>query len=152
MWLDQPDAFAKKYIITIKGAALFKCTAEHLLANQDGGKDVESNIVAACHFCNQKRHKCKNPKDPIAYKHYISTRLCKGKWNSAFITRSHISSNMWLFKISQFSKQFRGSVGFKVINLLILFTFSKENTNIFKLSFGIGSVFTKCGIPADKIP
>ena len=74
--------------------ALFKCTAEHLLAKQDGGKDDESNIVAACHFCNQKRHKCKNPKDPISYKHYISTRLSKGRWNSVFITRSHISSNM----------------------------------------------------------
>lgn len=94
MWLDQPDAFAKKYKITIKGAALFKCTAEHLLANQDGGKDVESNIVAACHSCDQKRHKCKKPKYPISYKHYVSTTLGKGRWNSVFITRSHISSNM----------------------------------------------------------
>ena len=94
MWLDQPDAFAKRYKISIKGAALFKCTAEHLLAKQDGGKDVESNIVAACHFCNQKRHKCKKPKDPIAYKQYVSTRLGRGRWNSIFITRSHIPSNM----------------------------------------------------------
>ncbi len=94
MWLDHPDAFAKKYKTSIKGAALFKCTAEHLLAKQDGGKDVESNIVAACHFCNQKRHKCRKPKDPIAYKHHVITKLCKGKWNSAYIAKSHISSNM----------------------------------------------------------
>jgi len=94
MWLDHADAFAKKYKITIKGAALFKCTAEHLLAKQDGGKDAESNIVAACHFCNKKRHNCKKPKDPIAYKQYVSTRLCKGKWNSTFMIRSHMSSNM----------------------------------------------------------
>ena len=70
MWLDHTDAFAKKYKITIKGAALFKCTAEHLLAKQYGGKDVESNIVAACQFCNQRRHKCIKPEDPIAYKHH----------------------------------------------------------------------------------
>ena len=94
MWLDHPDAFTKKYKITIKGAALFKCTAEHLIAKRYGGKDDASNIVAACHFCNQKRHKCKKPKDPISYKHYVSTRLGKGKWNSVFITRSHIPSNM----------------------------------------------------------
>ncbi len=94
MWLDNPAAFAKKYKITTKGAALFKCTAEHLLAKQDGGKDGESNIVAACHFCNQKRHKCKKPKDPISYKHYVSNRQGKGKWNSVLITRSRISSNM----------------------------------------------------------
>jgi HNH endonuclease len=94
MWLDNPEAFAIKYNITTKGAALFKCTVEHLLAKQDGGKDIESNIVAACHFCNQKRHNCKTPKGPVSYKHYVSNRLGKGKWNSALITRSHISSNM----------------------------------------------------------
>lgn len=81
MWLDNSEAFAKKYKITTKGAALFKCTAEHLLAKQDGGKDHESNIVAACHYCNQKRHKCKSPKDPISYKQYVTNRLEKGKWN-----------------------------------------------------------------------
>jgi hypothetical protein len=86
--------FAMKYKATSKNATFFKCTAEHLLAKQDGGKDSESNIVAACHFCNQKRHKCKTPKDPISYKRYVSTRLGKGKWNSALITRSRISSNM----------------------------------------------------------
>ncbi len=81
MWTDDPQVFAKKYKITIKQAKLFQCTAEHLKAKQDGGKDVESNIVAACHYCNQKRHKCKSPKDPIAYKQHVTKRLCKGKWN-----------------------------------------------------------------------
>jgi hypothetical protein len=32
MWLDHPEAFAKKYKITIKQAKLFQCTAEHLKA------------------------------------------------------------------------------------------------------------------------
>ncbi len=77
MWLDGPTVFAKKYKITTKQAKLFQCTAEHLKAKQDG----ESNIVAACHYCNQKRHKCKSPKDPISYKQYVTNRLEKGKWN-----------------------------------------------------------------------
>lgn len=94
MWLDDPQAFAKKYKITTKQAKIFQCTAEHLNAKQDGGKDHENNIVAACHFCNQKRHKCKTPKDPISYKHYVSRRVGKGKWNTVLITRGHISSNM----------------------------------------------------------
>lgn len=94
MWLDHADAFAKKYKISIKGATIFKCTAEHLLAKQDGGKDGESNIVAACHFCNQNRHKCKKPKDPISYKQFVSSRLGKGKWNSVLMPRKHITQHM----------------------------------------------------------
>jgi len=94
MWLDNPEAFAKKYKITTKGAAVFKCTAEHLLAKQDGGKDVESNIVAACHFCNQKRHKCKKPKNPITYKQFVNSRLDKGRWNSALIPRSFATQDL----------------------------------------------------------
>ncbi len=81
MWLDDPTAFAHKFKITHKQAKLFQCTAEHLKAKQDGGKDNESNILAACHYCNQNRHKHKSPKDPISYKQYVKNRLEKGKWN-----------------------------------------------------------------------
>lgn len=81
MWLDSPEAFTIKYKITLKAAKIFKCTAEHLKAKQDGGKDTASNIVAACIYCNQKRHQRKSPKDPISYKHYVTKRLSKGKWH-----------------------------------------------------------------------
>lgn len=87
MWSDDPEAFAKKYKITTKQAKPFQCTAEHLLARQDGGKDHASNIVAACHYCNQKRHKCKSPKDPISYKQYVTNRLEKGKWNLCMMNK-----------------------------------------------------------------
>lgn len=93
MWLDNPEAFAKKYKITTKQAKPFQCTAEHLKAKQDGGKDHESNIVAACHYCNQKRHKCKSPKDPISYKQYVTNRLEKGKWNLGMM--HNILSSTW---------------------------------------------------------
>jgi len=87
MWLEHPQAFAKKYKITTKQAKIFQCTAEHLKAKQDGGKDHESNIVVACHYCNQKRHQSKSPKDPISYKQYVTNRLEKRKWNLPMIDR-----------------------------------------------------------------
>lgn len=92
MWLQHPETFAKKYKITTKQAQLFKCAAEHLKAKQDGGKDNERNIVAACHYCNKKRHKCKSPKDPISYKQYVTNRLEKGKWNLCMIHRHSMHS------------------------------------------------------------
>jgi len=52
-----------------------------LKAKQDGGKDHASNIVTAFYYCNQKRHNCKSPKDPISYKQYVTNRLEKGKWS-----------------------------------------------------------------------
>jgi hypothetical protein len=90
MWLDSSEEFAKKYKVSTRSTALFKCTAEHLLARQDGGKDVESNIVAACHYCNQMRHKRKSPKDPNAYKQFVINRICKGKWNSCMLHRQDV--------------------------------------------------------------
>jgi hypothetical protein len=94
MWLDNSATFANKYKITTKQAKFFQCNAEHLEARQDDGKDGESNIVAACYFCNQKRHKCKKPKDPVSYKRYVGSRVVKGKWNSVLIPRHHISQHM----------------------------------------------------------
>jgi hypothetical protein len=82
IWLNHPKAYAKKYNRTIKQTKFFQCTAEHLKPKQDGGKDADSNIVAACNYCNQKRHQCKSPKDPISYKHYVTSRVNSGRWNS----------------------------------------------------------------------
>lgn len=81
MWQNNPEEFAIKHGISKSAAARFQCTAEHLLARCDGGKDQESNIVAACLFCNKTRHhKRKNPPNPTEYRKYIKNRLNKGKW------------------------------------------------------------------------
>lgn len=58
-----------------------RCTAEHLVAQRDGGKDTSGNIVAACWFCNTRRHKRKAPRAPEAHKAYVRMRLRKGKWH-----------------------------------------------------------------------
>ena len=55
-------------------------TAEHLLAQCDGGQDVAENIVAACYFCNTTRHRSKTPLSPQAYQEYVRHRLAKGNW------------------------------------------------------------------------
>ncbi|WP_407648163.1 HNH endonuclease [Devosia rhodophyticola] len=62
------------------GLKLNRCTAEHLLARCEGGKDTRENVVAACWYCNNRRHKRKRPLSPKAYRTYVLARLSKGKW------------------------------------------------------------------------
>ena len=81
MWEGNHKEFANKHKITKKYAGRFQCTAEHLLARCDGGKDQETNIVAACLFCNSKRHQRKKPLGPPRYKAHIQKRLEQGKWH-----------------------------------------------------------------------
>lgn len=80
MWQDDQKGFAEKYAISVSAAARFQCTAEHLIARCDGGRNGKSNIVAACRTCNSVRHKRKSPPDPPKYKADIQKRLRRGKW------------------------------------------------------------------------
>lgn len=82
MWLSDINAFASKHHLTIPQARLFKCTGEHLLEHSKGGKADETNIVAACHVCNQRRHKRKKPISLAKYKRLVSERLVKGTWHA----------------------------------------------------------------------
>ncbi len=81
MWRGSIEHFARLYGITLGQARQFQCTAEHLLARQDGGGDVRSNIVAACFVCNQRRHKRKQPLEPEIYREFIQRRLSQGRWH-----------------------------------------------------------------------
>ena len=38
-----------------------RCTAEHLVARCEGGKNSRENIAAACWECNDNRHRTKRP-------------------------------------------------------------------------------------------
>jgi 5-methylcytosine-specific restriction endonuclease McrA len=82
MWQDSPTKFAAKHRVTEREAQIFRCTAEHLVARQDGGTDAPSNIVAACLFCNQNRHRRTPPPAPEDYRQGIGTRLMRGKWHA----------------------------------------------------------------------
>ncbi len=81
MWQKDQESFAIRNSISIAEAAKCKCTAEHLVPRSEGGKDCKSNIVAACQFCNLRRHRRKSPPDPPEYKNDILQRLKKGKWH-----------------------------------------------------------------------
>nr|WP_199918517.1 HNH endonuclease [Pseudomonas veronii] len=82
MWSDDVGCFAILHKISIKQARRLQCTAEHLTARQDGGKDEVSNIVAACVTCNGGRHKIKDVPDPDEYRMLVQKRLSAGKWHS----------------------------------------------------------------------
>ncbi|WP_424973218.1 HNH endonuclease [Dinoroseobacter sp. S76] len=60
-----------------------QCTAEHLLAKSEGGRDEPRNIVAACRFCNEARHRCKTPKSPSDHRAHVRKRMAKGRWLAA---------------------------------------------------------------------
>lgn len=74
MWNTSPDEL-KPFGLSARAATPLRCTAEHLLAQQDGGRDVAGNIASACWSCNQRRHKRKSPppRRPI-----VSS--CKSTW------------------------------------------------------------------------
>ncbi len=85
MWTDNPQQFALKYGISLKQAERYQCTAEHLQACQNGGGDSQANIVAACKFCNQARHKRKIAPTPEAYKQMVQRRVRQRKWHHPWV-------------------------------------------------------------------
>ncbi|WP_366856998.1 HNH endonuclease [Methylophaga sp.] len=86
MWINDAASFSQRYKLTLKQAHLFKCTGEHLIAFYEGGASNQSNIVAACYYCNSRRHKPKEPLSPERYKQKVLRRMRSGKWHARFIT------------------------------------------------------------------
>lgn len=87
MWLKSPDELSSDCLIPKGVLASIRCTAEHLKARQDGGKDGLTNIVAACLTCNRRRHARKKAPAPSAYRIMICKRLAKGKWHDPRLFR-----------------------------------------------------------------
>lgn len=75
---DCPDVFCAAYQLRPDDARYLACTAEHLVARQDGGREDQSNIAAACWWCNVSRHRGKVPqtiaRDAAAYWEYVVNR------------------------------------------------------------------------------
>ena len=84
MWQSSPEEL-KHHGLRARTIAPLRCTAEHLLAKQDGGRDAAYNIAAACWLCNSRRHKRKSPPDPDVYREIVLGRLGKGKWHSSAV-------------------------------------------------------------------
>jgi 5-methylcytosine-specific restriction endonuclease McrA len=82
MWQTHPKEIAVPFGLTNGEVLPFKCTAEHLVARCDGGKDKRANIVAACQICNIRRHRRSHPAPPLLYRSLVRRRIAKGKWHS----------------------------------------------------------------------
>ena len=81
MWGHNITKFASKHRISTKQAAFLRATAEHLTARSEGGKDSKTNIVAACHYCNGRRHRAQKPLEPAEFMKRVQIRLAHGKWH-----------------------------------------------------------------------
>jgi 5-methylcytosine-specific restriction endonuclease McrA len=83
IWLDDPGGFAARYKLTTRQARPLRCTAEHLQARADGGSNRRDNVVAACRYCNSRRHRTRTPLSPPAYRAHVRRRMQQGKWLAA---------------------------------------------------------------------
>ena len=81
MWSSDPRHFARRWGIPVSAMHRFRCTAEHLAPVSQGGRNVAGNIVAACWFCNQTRHRSREVRTPARYVEHVSRRVAAGRWH-----------------------------------------------------------------------
>lgn len=84
MWHKDSAAFLRAYpCVRARHVHLLACTAEHLIARQDGGRDTADNIVAACWWCNRERHRGRAHKAPDAarYEAWVLRQVVLGRWH-----------------------------------------------------------------------
>lgn len=85
MWETHGKAFARKHGISTKVARFLRCTAEHLRARQDGGRDEAENVAAACVWCNQQRHAngTSTAPSPQVHRDAVRESVRRGEWHPA---------------------------------------------------------------------
>ena len=83
MWETDQEQFARSHSLPVRLVKHLKCTAEHLVPQQDNGRDTVENIVAACLWCNRLRHHGRPHKapDPATYKATVTRLVARGKWH-----------------------------------------------------------------------
>lgn len=83
MWRKGEKAFTAAHGISGEQVHMFRLTAEHLTAQMDGGRDIASNIVAACRFCNHGRHALfpGAAPDPETYSSFVLLSAAAGLWH-----------------------------------------------------------------------
>jgi len=81
MWLNDIGCHPLQSRISAAAVKRLRCTAEHLVARTDGGSDANDNIVAACSFCNQARHRRRKPLNPAGFRVLVKCRMRRGKWH-----------------------------------------------------------------------
>jgi HNH endonuclease len=86
MWLGSgASAFSASFGMLGRCGQQFRCTAEHLHARGEGGKDRIGNVVAACSHCNLTRHRRKRPPSPERWR-VIQRRRASRRWLQATLS------------------------------------------------------------------
>ena len=84
MWLPNVTDGLFRSRITAKAKYRIRCTAEHLTARSDGGTGASENLVAACRFCNQTRHRRPRPLSSEKFRERVMSRVRAGKWHPTY--------------------------------------------------------------------
>lgn len=100
MWENNPELFARSNNISLPQARWLQCSAEHLKARKDGGNDEAANIVAACLWCNRKRHCRKLDVNPQAFRRLVKRRVRKGLWHCKEILLNLLHKNQGEYAMS----------------------------------------------------
>ena len=77
---QQFHCFYCEHLMTTSQPQL-RCTAEHLVARMDRGKDSKRNIVAACRFCNAMRHRLFPKLAPREYAATVKSLVSLNRWH-----------------------------------------------------------------------
>jgi 5-methylcytosine-specific restriction endonuclease McrA len=90
IWEEDRQAFATAHGIPVRLSSYLMCTAEHLVARKDNGKDSSHNIVAACLWCNGERHRGRSnhAPDPVAYRTWVRMQIGQAKWHPVVASRA----------------------------------------------------------------
>ena len=81
MWNGDLALPSERYSLPAGLIERFRCTAEHLRPQRNGGKDSLDNVVAACKYCNNNRHKMRDVLSPAAYQQHVRKRVKARKWH-----------------------------------------------------------------------
>lgn len=98
MWLETPSELAE-FGVPAKRAQKLQCTAEHLVARQDGGNDAAQNIVAACLTCNLRRHRYhKSAPSSENYLTAVRSAVRRGDWHKKWVYMAQLLAPQALSK------------------------------------------------------
>ena len=81
MWLGSADVFRTRFRLGSGQVVGLQCTAEHLVARQDGGTDSLENVVAACQSCNWRRHARPKAMPVDKYRAHVARQVRQGRWH-----------------------------------------------------------------------
>jgi hypothetical protein len=90
IWEGDLQSFSRAQRMRPRLARHLQATAEHLTARADGGKDSARNIVAACLWCNQQRHRGRAAAAPSAseYRARVQQFVAARIWHPLVASRA----------------------------------------------------------------